>query len=206
MTSDSLNLNADDELDGYEFFHPVHVLGFWLNDLLDRVLKPRFLDPPLNGAALTEEEDEAKYGSIYTTADWRPWGERHAMALKASEHALDAAVGVNRWLRYGLGERAGRLETDLRANLPSVVSFLERARDAEQFRKEHRLFLNIVGPVHDSHRELSAAAINPDDGTLEEWFKIIEAMRSKLSEFLKCHKFLHEIVFRTPRGRIGRDK
>lgn len=204
MTSESVDHAKTDDLDdGYEFFHPVHVLGFWLNDLLDRVLKPRFLDPPPKGAALTREEDEAKYGSIDTTEDWRTWGERHAMALKASEHALDATMGVNRWLRYGLGKRAGKLETALRQSLPDLVHFLERTSDAEQFRKEHRLFLDIVGPVDDAHRELCTAAIDPDDGALDEWFKYIGTMRSKLADVLDCHRLLCKLLLRQPRGRVG---
>lgn len=203
MTSDPVNVNDADDLEGYEYFHPVHVLGFWLNELLDLVLRPRFLKPPPNGVALSKDEDSARYGPIDSSDDWKPWGERHAMALKAAEHALDATMGVNRWLRYGLDKRAGKLETGLRQSLPEVVHFLERTSDSEQFRKEHRLFLNIIGPVHDAHRELCTAAIDPDDGALEEWFKYIGTMRSKLADVLDCHRLLCQILLRQPRGRVG---
>jgi len=113
MTSDSAKPIADDEIDRYEYMHPVDVLGHWLTEMFDRVFKPRFLNPPPNGIALTEKEDKAQYGPIDTTEDWWPWGERHALTLKEAEHALGAVLGVNRWLHYGLGDRAGKVETAL---------------------------------------------------------------------------------------------
>lgn len=203
MTSGTVNSIVDDDLDGYEYFHPVEVLGFWLSEIFDRVFKPRFLDPPPKGVALSEEEDQAKYGPIDTTEDWKPWGERHALTLNEAEHALGAVVGVNRWLHYGLGERAGTIETALRERLPDLVDFLKRTNDADQFRERHRQFLEIAGPIYDTYQELCPVAINPYDGALEEWFKIIEAMRSGLDEFLKCHGLLHQLVFPKRRGRIG---
>lgn len=75
-----MNKTRDDDLYGYEYFHPVHVLGFWLWDLIDLAAQRRFLDPPPSGVTLTREEEEAEYGPIDSTRDWIPWLERRQMA------------------------------------------------------------------------------------------------------------------------------
>lgn len=195
--------SRDDDLFQYYFSHPVELLRSWLYQFIDLVCKPRFLDPPSHGVSLTEEEDTARYGPIESTDDAKPWAERRAMALNACEHALAATVDVNRWLRYGLGERAGRLETEFRTVLPELEAILRVATDPDQFKCHRQEFETNMSTLYELDRELGTAAINPDDGALDEWFKIIEAMRSLLAEFLRCHKLLYQIVFRKPRGRVG---
>ncbi|MEK6677603.1 MAG: hypothetical protein AABZ47_18360 [Planctomycetota bacterium] len=203
MTSDSNRQNGPEDLDGYEYFHPVHVLGFWLHDFIETVCQRRFLDPPPNGSELTREAEEAEYGPIVSTRDWLPWSERRQIALDSCDKAWEAAVGVNRWLRYGLCERAGKLETEFRSLLPELLGILRVAKDPERFKSNRRYFETHLGTLLELERELGQVAINPDDGALEEWFKYVEVMRSSLSSFLDCHRLLHRIVFSKPRGRIG---
>lgn len=203
MTSDPVSKDSDDDLDGCEYFHPVDVLGHWIHELIELVVTPRYWNPPPDGIRLTEEEDKARYGPMRTTRDLEPWEKRHKLALHACDRAEDAVVGVNRWLRYGLGDRAGRLETEFRALLPKVNHILRAAPHSASCKKNEKHANPLLKQLTKLYRELGTAAINRDDGTFEEWFKFIEMMRSSLVEFLRSHSFLHQFVFRKPRGRIG---
>jgi len=195
--------NHDDDLFGYEYFHPADVLCYHVGDLVRRCQKRRFWDPPPGGKELSTEEDQAMYGPIDTTEDWDPWRERWQSSVDQCEKALEAVVDVNRWLRYGLGERAGRLETELRALLPEFWTVLQQVKDPEHFKRHHKEFMKTLGRLAALSEELETVALNPDDGALQEWFKMIEMMRSYLSELLTFHGLLQKTVFGAPRGRIG---
>jgi len=195
--------SADDNLYEYEYFHPVDVLGYWTYELIDLVNTDRFWNPPRNGKKLTPSEDEKRYGPIRTTRDWKPWVERYAIACSACQHAADAVIGVNRWLRYGLGDRAGSLETEFRALFPQIEAILAASSSPSSIRKNRESAEPHLNKLLSLYRELKTVAINRDDGTFEEWFRFVEMMRASLFEFRTCHDLLMQIVFRKPRGRVG---
>lgn len=200
MTSESEYAEMDDLEYGYEFFHPIHILGYWIDKFFERISRPEFLKP-----SKTLKPDPSANQIIRSDEglDEYSWSSERVKALAFCQNAHEAAIDINRWLRYGLGERAGRLETDFRSILFELTAILEHVTEPKKFETTYHDFHEHACTLSDRYAEIGHAAINPDDGALEEWFSVVDAMRTALGEVLSVHSILHRIVFKGKRGRIG---
>lgn len=105
-----------------EYIHPVDLLQYRLGTALEEASE--LVDVTLANFVLRyEKRDDGRtwYTSVLRdNAYCDPYKTRYPKARRALALAFAAAIGISEWLRWGLQERAGTFETELRAALTDM--------------------------------------------------------------------------------------
>ena len=161
------------------FVHPVRLLEYRLSKALDAVIEILTVVRPRHAPSLPKKQ---RSGTNAGGTKPRLDADDVQDTREALGSVANAASGCGRWLRWGMAERAGTYETELHRVIDELFGTLRCMESPHNNQDLAEVWERELSTLVELHRELLTTAFDINDEAESEWYQVVAAMHSKLTE------------------------